>query len=176
MAPTTLSHLTTSRGWGLSNFRGFELLLRTGSCAGLFALLRAIGESVVFLLWLLLLSVTAVLEPRGFLRHLLHSGALLLECVVAADVVRVGPILLAHAVVRLLMHASCIVVLSILHNFVNEQSTVNSLGVDHGIGSFSVTLHFVKLTLRDGILVKVVEVPNLIRHFQILHIVNFTPG
>lgn len=172
MAPTTLSHLTTSRGWDL-NFRGFELLLRTGSCAGLIALLRAIGERVI--LFLLLLNVTAVLETRGFLRHLLHSGALLLKCVVAADVVRVGPILLAHAVVRLLMNASCVVVLSILHNAVNEQSTVNSLGVDHGVSSFSVTLHFVKLTLGDSILVKVVKVSNLIGNFKVLHIVNFTP-
>ena len=95
-------------------------------------------------------SVTAVLETGGFLRHLLHGGALLLKCVVAADVVRVWPILIAHATMRLLMHAGRVHVVSILHYAVNEQSTVNSLGVLHGVSALSVTLHLVELTLGNS--------------------------
>lgn len=123
----------------------------------------------------MLLYVTAVLETGGFLRHLLHSGALLPKCVVAADVVRVGLTLIANLSIRLLMHAR-VVILGVLHYFVNEQSTVNSLGVLHGVRSFSVTLDFMELALGDGILVQVVKVPHLIRHFQVFHIVNFSSG
>lgn len=73
------------------------------------------------------------------------------------------------------MHAR-VVILGVLHYFVNEQSTVNSLGVLHGVRSFSVTLDFMELALGDGILVQVVKVPHLIRHFQVFHIVNFSSG
>ena len=95
-------------------------------------------------------SVTAVLETGGFLRHLLHGGALLLKCVVAADVVRVWPILIAHTTVGLLMNTGRVHVVSVLHYAVNEQSTVNSLGVVHGVSALSVTLNFMELTLGNS--------------------------
>jgi len=136
----------------------------------LVALLGAVGERVVFLLWLLLFLVTTVLEVGSFLGHLLHGGALLLQCVVTAHVVRVNCLL-----VRLLISTS-VVTLGVLHHAVDEESTVYSLCVGHGFSPLAVTLDFMELALGDGILVKVVKSPDLVGHFEVLHIINFASG
>jgi hypothetical protein len=136
----------------------------------LVALLGAVGERVVFLLWLLLFLVTTVLEVGSFLGHLLHGGALLLQCVVTAHVVRVNCLLVRRLI------STCIVTLGVFHHAVDEESTVYSLCVGHSFSPLAVALDFMVLALWDGILVKVVKSPDLVGHFEILHIENFASG
>lgn len=119
--PTVHSLLTASRG-GSFAFSGFnKLLLGPGSRAGLLALLRAVGERIVFLLWLLLFLVTALISG-GFLRNLLHGGTLLLKRVVTTDVVRVLWVgTRIHIRVRALMGGVVrSVVVGVLHDTVDE--------------------------------------------------------
>lgn len=46
----------------------------------------------------------------------------------------------------------------------------------HSFAALAVTLLFMVLTLAQGILIKVIESPNLVGHLQVFHVVNFSSG
>ena len=114
--------------------------MRCSLFLGFLALLCAVGDGVIFLHLLL---------SSDFFGNLLHSGTATLKCVVAADVVRVDA---RSGVRRHILPSSTsmrTVLISIFHDTVDKQSSIDACSVIHAVRPFSVTLFFVVTTLRE---------------------------